>query len=102
MNDDTIPIAIVGLSCRLPGAATDPANLWRVCAEQQDVWQPMPRERMNHEAFYHPDPARNGTVGCVPLNCLHLHLLMHLVSQTYGEDTFSRVAWLHLIRPSSV
>ena len=99
MNDHIMPIAIVGLSCRLPGAATDPANLWRVCAEQQDVWQPMPRERMNHEAYYHPDPGRNGTVGFSPLK--NLRLLILLFSQMYGEDIFSRTAWPHLTPNSS-
>lgn len=63
MEDDTIPIAIVGLSCRLPGTALSPLSLWRMCAEQCDVWKPIPKERMNHDAFYHPDPGRNGTVG---------------------------------------
>ena len=63
MMDDTVPIAIVGMSCRLPGATSKPEDLWRMCAEQRDVWQPIPKERINHDAFYHPDPARRGTVG---------------------------------------
>ena len=63
MTDDTIPIAIVGMSCRLPGATSKPEDLWHMCAEQRDVWQPMPKERIFHDAFYHPDPARRGTVG---------------------------------------
>ena len=58
---ETIPIAIVGLSCRLPGEATSPEKLWQNCAEERDSWQPVP-ERMNHSASYHPDPNRRGTV----------------------------------------
>ena len=57
-----MPIAIVGLSCRLPGGISDPKALWHLCAEQRDAWQPLPNERMNNASFYHPDPARNGTV----------------------------------------
>ena len=62
MEDQTMPIAIVGLSCRLPGAAANPEGLWHVCAEQRDVWQPIPNQRLDNGAFFHPDPGRNGTV----------------------------------------
>jgi hypothetical protein len=61
-GDETMPIAVIGMSCRFPGAATDPENLWQVCAEQRDVWQAIPPERLNKGVFYHPDPSRNGTV----------------------------------------
>jgi len=64
-----MPIAIVGLSCRLPGAASCTDNLWRMCAEKHDVWQPIPKERMNNGAFYHPDPNRNGTVRWILQPC---------------------------------
>lgn len=60
MADDTTPIAIVGMSCRLPGAAST-EELWRLCAEQRDVWQPFSEARNNHSTYYHPDPGRNGT-----------------------------------------
>ena len=61
-KDETTPIAIVGLSCRLPGVASNPDDLWRMCVEQRDVWQPVPKERINNGAYCHPDPGRNGTV----------------------------------------
>lgn len=62
MEDKTMPIAIVGLSCRLPGTAANPEELWDVCAEQRDVWQPISNKRLDDCAFFHPDPGRNGTV----------------------------------------
>ena len=65
-GDKTMAIAVVGMSCRLPGGATDPERLWQMCAEQRDVWQPIPKDRLNTAAFYHPDPGRNGTVGRTP------------------------------------
>lgn len=58
----TMPIAIVGLSCRYPGEAKNPESLWQACADERNLWQPIPKERMNQKAFYHPDPSRNGTV----------------------------------------
>jgi acyl transferase domain-containing protein len=61
-GDATMPIAVVGMACRYPGGATDPEKLWKMCAEQRDVWSPVPKERFNQDAFHHPDPSRNGTV----------------------------------------
>ena len=69
MKDDTMPIAIVGLSCRLPGGATSTEKLWKMCVEGRDVWQPIPEERMNNGAYYHPDPGRNGTVRWLSIPC---------------------------------
>ena len=69
MKDETMPIAIVGLSCRLPGAAANPEGLWDVCAEQRDVWQPIPNERLDNGTFFHPDPGRNGTVCRMNIPC---------------------------------
>ena len=53
-----MPIAIVGMACRLPGEATSPDKLWKLCAEKQAAWSEVPRDRMNLEAFYHPDGER--------------------------------------------
>ena len=62
MTDHPTPIAIIGMSCRLPGDATDPERLWQACAEQRDLWQAVPNERLRDRASYHPDHNRNGTV----------------------------------------
>ena len=59
---DVIPIAIVGLSCRLPGGARDPQSLWEILAQEHDLWQPIPRKGFNASALYHPDPGRSGAV----------------------------------------
>jgi acyl transferase domain-containing protein len=64
-GDNTMPIAVVGMACRLPGEATDPERLWKILAEQRDVWTTTPSDRFNHGLYYHPDPSRNGTV-CFP------------------------------------
>ncbi|KAJ4414976.1 Type I Iterative PKS [Gnomoniopsis sp. IMI 355080] len=57
-----VPIAIVGLSCRLPGGANDTGKLWDVLTGGKETWTPTPADRFNENAFYHPsgdDP--NGT-----------------------------------------
>lgn len=59
--NDIIPIAIVGMSCRLPGDAVDPAGLWKMCAESRDAWSTIPKERFNLDGYSHPDPNRPGT-----------------------------------------
>ncbi|CAG7997677.1 unnamed protein product [Penicillium salamii] len=59
-HDDTIPIAVVGMSFRGPGDATDAEGLLRMVAEGRESRSPIPREKWNHEAFYHPDSSRHG------------------------------------------
>ncbi|KAF3769382.1 hypothetical protein M406DRAFT_85893, partial [Cryphonectria parasitica EP155] len=57
-----VPIAIVGLSCRLPGGANSPEQLWELLERSGEAWSPVPADRFNEAAFYHPsgdDP--NGT-----------------------------------------
>ncbi|KAH7398011.1 putative polyketide synthase [Cadophora sp. MPI-SDFR-AT-0126] len=60
-EEGVIPIAIIGIGCRYPGGATDPEKLWEVLSTQQGVWTPVPKERFDQDAYYHPDTARCGT-----------------------------------------
>jgi acyl transferase domain-containing protein len=55
------PIAIVGLSCRLPGGADTPDKLWEIITSKQQCWSPVPPSRYNEAAFHHPDPDAKGT-----------------------------------------
>jgi acyl transferase domain-containing protein len=50
-----IPIAIIGMSCRLPGGANSPEELWSMLYEGRSGRSPVPSTRWNAEAFYHPD-----------------------------------------------
>lgn len=61
-QDKSMPIAIVGMSCRFPGDATNPDKLWKLVAEKQAAWSEIPKDRMNVDAFYHPDAERAGNV----------------------------------------
>ncbi|TGJ82436.1 hypothetical protein E0Z10_g6319 [Xylaria hypoxylon] len=56
------PIAIVGVSCRLPGNANDLNSLWSLLGDGGEAWSPVPTDRFNEAAFHHPDTNNpNGT-----------------------------------------
>lgn len=50
-----IPIAIIGMGCRLPGGANSPEELWDMLAEGRSGWGEVPKERWDWRSFYHPD-----------------------------------------------
>ncbi|WP_374223841.1 type I polyketide synthase [Streptomyces sp. ISL-11] len=56
------PIAIVAMSCRLPGGVRTPEDLWRLVDEGTDAMGPFPTNRgWDLEGMYHPDPDHEGT-----------------------------------------
>src|SRR3712207_3340052 len=54
------PIAIIGMGCRLPGGANDPAQFWRLLTDGVDAITEVPEDRWHVRAFYDPDPATPG------------------------------------------
>ncbi|KAL8902296.1 MAG: hypothetical protein Q9207_004780 [Kuettlingeria erythrocarpa] len=56
-----LPLAVVGIGCRLPGEVHDTGSLWRLLVDGQNAWSPTPLERFNDSAFVHPNPDNNGT-----------------------------------------
>jgi acyl transferase domain-containing protein/acyl carrier protein len=50
-------IAIVGMSCRLPGS-NSPEELWQVLSTGKDVSSVVPQERWNADNYYDPDPSK--------------------------------------------
>ncbi|MBB5803874.1 acyl transferase domain-containing protein/acyl carrier protein [Saccharothrix ecbatanensis] len=56
------PLAIVGMSCRYPGASS-PDELWELVASGKDAMSPLPTDRgWDLERLYDADPDRLGTV----------------------------------------
>jgi acyl transferase domain-containing protein len=56
------PVAIIGLSCRLPGDARNAEQFWELLESARGTWSEIPKSRFNLDAFYHPDHTHRGTV----------------------------------------
>ncbi|MFC0111218.1 SDR family NAD(P)-dependent oxidoreductase [Kibdelosporangium aridum] len=54
------PIAIVAMSCRLPGGVRSPEDLWELLVEGRDAIGAMPSDRGWDESIYHPEPGTPG------------------------------------------
>ncbi|OIW29210.1 hypothetical protein CONLIGDRAFT_715584 [Coniochaeta ligniaria NRRL 30616] len=61
-KDQTMPIAVVGMACRLPGGADNPSKVWDMLAQKRSARTDTPPSRFNIDAFYHPQGSRNGCV----------------------------------------
>ncbi|KAM7191829.1 Compactin diketide synthase mokB [Rhypophila sp. PSN 637] len=60
-EDGSMPIAVVGIAGRFPGDATDPDKLWEILSAGKHAHSEWPKDRLNMDAFYHPDPEHSGT-----------------------------------------
>jgi len=57
------PIAVVGLSCRFPGARS-PEEFWRLLEAGKDAVTEVPADRWALDEYYDPDPASPGKMYC--------------------------------------
>ncbi|ETS77113.1 hypothetical protein PFICI_10987 [Pestalotiopsis fici W106-1] len=55
-----MPIAIVGMSCRLPGHVATPGEFWEMLARARSGYSTIPEERFNVAPFHHPNPGKAG------------------------------------------
>ncbi|KAI1419983.1 hypothetical protein F5Y12DRAFT_720070 [Xylaria sp. FL1777] len=60
-SDVLEPIAIIGMGCRWPGDSESPAELWDYLEAKRNSYSKFPKERINGDAFYHPDGNRPGS-----------------------------------------
>jgi acyl transferase domain-containing protein/NADPH:quinone reductase-like Zn-dependent oxidoreductase/nucleoside-diphosphate-sugar epimerase len=56
------PLAIVGMGCRFPGGADDPASYWRMLAAGTDAVREVPADRWDWQRFFDPNPASPGKI----------------------------------------
>ncbi|RKZ75435.1 MAG: short-chain dehydrogenase, partial [Candidatus Parabeggiatoa sp. nov. 1] len=56
------PIAIVGVACRFPGGADNPALFWQLLHNGVDATTEFPAERWNIENYYNADPDKRGKI----------------------------------------
>ncbi|KAH8902159.1 polyketide synthase [Coniochaeta sp. PMI_546] len=69
-----MPIAIVGMACRLPGNVSTPAEFWELCTRARTGWTEIPKERFNSDVFHHPNPGKGGCFNPVGGNFLSVDL----------------------------
>jgi 3-oxoacyl-(acyl-carrier-protein) synthase len=61
-EDALEPIAIVGMSAKLPQSATSPEAFWKLLKDGRSAMTEVPPDRFNIDAFYHPDGDRLNTL----------------------------------------
>nr|BCB17029.1 modular polyketide synthase [Streptomyces nobilis] len=61
-SKDAEPVAIIAMSCRFPGGASTPEELWRLVRDGVDTVSAFPSNRgWDTAGLYHPDPDHQGT-----------------------------------------
>lgn len=54
-------IAIIGMACRFPGESTTPSKLWDLLVNGRSAWSPIPQEKWNADAHFHPSSEHGGS-----------------------------------------
>jgi acyl transferase domain-containing protein len=56
----TEPVAVVGMSCRMPGGGDTPARFWQALLDGVDAMSDVPADRWRAEDYLDPDPTAPG------------------------------------------
>lgn len=59
-NSPTLPIAVIGLGCRLPGGIDSPQRFWEALLRGADFIDVVPADRWDVDSYYGPEPAAPG------------------------------------------
>jgi hypothetical protein len=98
------PIAIVGMSSKFSGDATNTRRLWSMLMEGRSGWTPFPSSRFKQDGVYHPNSEKLNSVraqgGANPAMCGLL--ILGLRRRTLKEHISSKRMWAFLTRLSSV
>ena len=62
MIDPVESIAIIGLDAKLPCDGDTPESFYKFIVDGRSARAPIPKERYNSDAFWHPDGHRDGVV----------------------------------------
>jgi polyketide synthase 5 len=54
------PVAVVGMTCGLPGVIDSPAQLWEALLRGDDLATEIPRDRRDADEYYDPEPGVPG------------------------------------------
>ena len=60
-QDNTMPIAVVGMGCRFPGEARSPQAFFEMLSKGRAAWSEVPKDRYSIDQYYHPYNNRAGT-----------------------------------------
>ncbi|PWY94533.1 putative polyketide synthase [Aspergillus sclerotioniger CBS 115572] len=55
------PIAVIGMSCKFSGGASNPDKLWDLMASGKTGWSEIPEDRYNLQGVYHANHERTST-----------------------------------------
>lgn len=55
-----VPVAVIGMACRLPGGIDSPELLWEALLRGEDLVTDVPRDRWDADEYYHPEPGVPG------------------------------------------
>jgi polyketide synthase 5 len=59
-----IPVAVVGMACRLPGGIDAPEQLWEALLRGDDLVTEIPPDRWDADEYYDPEPGVPGRSTC--------------------------------------
>jgi hypothetical protein len=99
LDPEEDPVAIIGFAFEFPQDATSSERFWRMICEGRSATTDVPRDRMNVDAFYHPDTSRHGSVCMIPGLWYNIMVTGSLRS-TFEGGTLSLPTWVPSMHPS--